>query len=272
MIYRNLLNAFYSSVKRVSKANVVVAGATAPFGDLPGQARMPPVTFVQNLLCLRGTPLRSAHCKAPAHFDVLDHHPFDIGGPLQPAVNPGDVSVPDMGKLTRLLTAARRAGTALPAGHKRLWAGELIWTSRPPDPSGVPPLRQARWLEQALFILWRERVDTVLWLQIVDDAHARTTGLGGGLYFHNGRPKPAATAFLFPFVTQRQSSGQVRAWGRAPTSGSLAIQRRRAGRWVTIKRVRVRKSATFFVPLRLAGSATLRGQVGAVTSVTWFQG
>jgi hypothetical protein len=272
VIYRNLLNAFYRSVKRVAKSNVVVAGATAPFGDVPGQPRMNPATFVQNLLCLRGARLRSAHCKTPAHFDVLDHHPFDIGGPLQPAVNPGDISVPDMGKLTRLLSAARRARTALPRGHKRLWAGELIWTSKPPDPGGVPLLRHARWLEQALFVLWRQGVNTVFWLQIADDANAQSTGLGGGLYFSNGRPKPAATAFLFPFVTQRQSSRQVRAWGRAPTTGRLSIQRRTGGHWVTVKRIGVRKSATFFVPLKLAGAAKLRARVGRVTSVTWAQG
>ena len=272
VIYRNLLNAFYSSVKRVSKANVVIAGATAPFGDRPGQARMAPVTFVQDLLCLRGVRLRSAGCRSPAHFDVLDHHPFDIGGPLQSALSPVDVSVPDMGRLTHLLSAARRARTALPRGRKRIWAGELIWISRPPDPGGVPLLRQARWLEQALFVLWREGVDTVFWLQIVDDANARTSGLGGGLYFSDGRPKPAAAAFRFPFITRRQSSSQVRAWGRAPASGTLSIQRRTRGHWVTLKRVRVRKSATFFVPLKLLGAATLRARVATVTSITWPQG
>ncbi len=273
VIYRNLLNAFFRSVKRVAKSNLVIGGGTAPFGDpSPGQARMPPVTFVQNLLCLRGRALRSGHCRAPAHFDVLDHHPFDIGGPLQRAVNPGDVSVPDMGKLTRLLSAARRARMALPRGHKRIWAGELIWTSKPPFPGGVPVLRQARWLEQALFVLWREGVDTVFWLQILDDANARTTGLSGGLYFSNGRPKPAAAAYRFPFVTQRQSSNQIRAWGHAPAAGTVSIQRRSRGRWVTVKRFHVRKSATFFVPLKQSGPATLRARVRSITSITWAQG
>jgi hypothetical protein len=50
------------------------------------------------------------------------------------------------------------------------------------------------------------------------------------------------------------------------------IQRRAGSRWVTLKRLRVRKSATFFVPLKLSGAATLRARIGTVTSITWRQG
>lgn len=264
--YRRLLNSFYTAVKRVSRTNAVVAGATAPFGDLyPGRSRMQPVTFVRSFLCLRAS-LTSDHCSARAHFDVLDHHPFDIAGPLQPAINAGDVATPDMGKLTLLLRAARRHATILPKRRKRVWATELIWESRPPAVTGQPLTRQARWLEQALFVVWRAGVDTIFWLQMVDQP-----GLGAGLYFSSGRPKPAATAFRFPFVATRQGPHLIRAWGRSPIAGTLLIQKHSAHGWVTIRRVAVRRHATFFVPIGLAGSATLRARVGSHISLTWPQ-
>jgi hypothetical protein len=272
IIYRSLLNAFYSSVKKVSKSNDVLAGATAPFGDLePGPtARIPPVTFDQDLLCLVGPSLRAGHCGAPAHFDILDHHPFDIGGPLTHARNPGDVSVPDMGKLTRLLAAARRAGTVAPRTKKQVWASELVWTSRPPDPGGVPLQTQAHYLEQGLYVLWREGVDTVLWLQIVDDKPS-SSALYGGLYFSDGRPKPAASAFRFPFVTTRRNAHTVMAWGHVPVAGSLQIQRRSGRRWLTVKRAKVRRFATFFIPVGQTGSATFRARIGSAVSLPWPQ-
>jgi hypothetical protein len=269
-IYRHLLNAFYSGIKIVSRKNVVVAGATAPFGDLnPGQPRMQPVTFVRTLLCLRGARLTSAGCKDRAHFDVLDHHPFDIGGPLKPALDAGDVATPDMGKLTRLLRAAGRGGTIAPRGRKRVWATELLWESRPPAPEGVPPQQQAHWLEQALYVLWRAGVDTIFWLQIVDDPPPH--GLAAGLYFGSGRAKPAATAFRFPFVTVRESPRLIRAWGRAPAGGTLLIQVHRGKAWITLRRMKVRWHSTFFAPVGLAHGASLRARVGPDVSLSWYQ-
>jgi hypothetical protein len=268
-LYRGLLNAFYTAVKKVSRSNLVLAGATAPFGDLvpAPEARIPPATFDQDLFCLTKA-LRSAHCGAAAHFDILDHHPFDIAGPTTHAINPGDVSTPDMGKLTRLLAAARRARTIAPAGRKQLWASELVWTSKPPDPGGVPLSTQAHYLEQSLYILWSAGVDTVLWLQIVDDAPS-STALDGGLYFTNGKPKPAATAFRFPFVTVRRNATTLMAWGHAPIAGRLRIQRRAGRRWVTVKTIRVRRFDTFFVRVPQRGVATLRAAIGSTASLPW---
>lgn len=269
-IYRGLLNAFYDGVKRVSRSNLVLAGGTAPFGDLvpAPEARIPPATFDQDLFCLSGRPLRGGRCGAPARFDILDHHPFDIAGPTTHALNPGDVSVPDMGKLTRLLAAARRAGTIAPRSAKQLWASELVWTSKPPDPGGVPLLTQAHYLEQALYLLWRQGVSTVLWLQIVDDPPS-STALDGGLYFSDGKPKPAAAAFRFPFVTARRDASTLMAWGHAPLAGELRIQKRLGRRWLTVKRMRVGRFQTFFVGVPQRGGATLRGVIGSTASLPW---
>ena len=167
---------------------------------------MPPVAFDRGLFCLRDdAALTPLSCPDPPHLDALSHHPYGIGGPLWHALNPDDAAVPDMYKIARVLHAAERAGHVLPAGPKQLWVTEISWDSSPPDPNGVPILEQAHWLEQSLYVLWRQGVDTVLWLQIVDSPPIPNYGstYQAGLYYLGGGAKPAAQAFRFPFVTRR---------------------------------------------------------------------
>ncbi len=118
IIYRGLLNAFYAAVKSVHRSNVVITGGTAPFGDQPGGQRVPPALFVREMLCLHGQKLVRERCPHPVHFDILAHHPYSVGGPFQSAINRDDVSLPDIGKLTRPLRAAERSGLVLPRGQK----------------------------------------------------------------------------------------------------------------------------------------------------------
>ena len=119
--YRRMLSAFYRGVKSVRPAALVVTAGTAPFGD-PGVGghRIMPARFVRELLCLRRSRrrLRGTSCPAPARFDVLSHHPYSVGSPRRKALNADDVSIPDLGKLTRLLRAAERHRCArCPASH-----------------------------------------------------------------------------------------------------------------------------------------------------------
>lgn len=274
-IYRRLLNAFYRAVKQVSSSNFVVTAGTAPYGDLPGGERMPPVAFDRALFCLRDNAhLTPSRCPAPPHFDALSHHPYGIRGPLWHALNPDDAAVPDVYKIARVLHAAEHAGHVRPAGAKQLWVSEISWDSSPPDPEGVPVAEQARWLEQALYVLWRQGVDTVLWLQIVDSPPIPNYGstYQAGLYYLGGAPKPAAQAYRFPFVTQRLNKGHIEAWGRAPHAGKLAIEVLRAGRWAVLRRLRVHTDQVFQAVLAIHGRAVLRAQGDPDTSLAWVQG
>jgi hypothetical protein len=175
-----------------------------------------------------------------------------------------------MYKLADALGAAERAHTALPRGLKRLWVTEISWTSNPPAKFGIPLARDARWYEQAMYVLWRQGVDTVLLLQL-QDAPPRTKGPWGGLYFFNGQPKPAATAYRFPFVTQRIDHDHVLVWGRSPGAGTLRIERFHGGHWAVVQAVPVHPRQVFLRTIGLRGAATLRGQVGGQTSLTWRQ-
>jgi hypothetical protein len=133
----------------------------------------------------------------PTAFDVLDHHPYALT-PTVPARAPGDVSVPDLWKIWRILRAAERAGHALPAQPKSLWVTEIDWRTDPPTPQLV--VDQTRYLGLAFYEFWRQGVSRVCWYGLRDPApgNERQIFPGSGLYYLNGTPKPSVNAFRFP--------------------------------------------------------------------------
>jgi hypothetical protein len=271
--YRRMLTAFHRGVRSVPGSPLVATGGTGPYGD-PGANghRIMPARFVRELLCLREVRgrLRGTSCPQPARFDVLAHHPYSVGSPRRRALNADDVSIPDIGKLTRLLRAAERTRRALPRKRHPIWVTEISYDSRPPDPDGVPAALHARYLEEAFYLLWRQGVSTITWYQVRDQlpgaSFASTSQ--SGVYFADGRPKIAQRAFRFPFVAERANRRSLRVWGRSPVAGSVRIERRTAGGWRLVRRVRVRRHGTFHV--RIAGRRpTLRARVGGERSLTW---
>ncbi len=274
-ILRSLDNAFYSGIKAIAPTATVVEAGTAPYGDPPGGQRMAPVAFYRSLFCLQGRKaLRRRPCPSGTSFDALDHHPYGVGSPTTRALNPDDVAIPDLHKITRVLSAAEHDGRALPRGRKQMWVTEYSWDSDPPDPHGVPIQTQARWLEQAMYMLWRQGADTVLWLELVDAPpipnYAST--YQAGLYYLGGKAKPAAVAFRFPFVTQRLSKKHVRVWSRLPVSGRLVVEVRAGHAWRTVVTVRAAAEAPIERTITLRGAHTLRAVIGGQTSLTWRQG
>ncbi len=148
------------------------------------------------------------------------------------AIDPDDATTADFGEVRRILRAAKRHHTLGTGGHHPLWATEIWWSTKPPDPHGVRARKQARYLEQALYLLWRQGAKVVINLQVRDPRYDRENRLQvyAGLYTHGNRPKPALRAFRFPFVTDRASKRVLRAWGKAPRGGRLAIERKVGGR------------------------------------------
>jgi hypothetical protein len=272
LLYRALLNAGYRAVKRVHADNFVISAGTAPYGDpSPGGRRLSPVPFLRGLLCLRGSALRPAPCHDPAHLDAISHHPYAIGGPNWHVPNPEDAAVPDLGRLTRVLRKAERSHRVRPAGHKPLWVTEISWDSDPPDPRGVPARIQAQWLEESLYLLWRQRVQTVTWFQVADAPPVPnfSSTVQGGVYFADGRPKPSERAFRFPFVVRRSTRRTVSVWGRAPLPGLVRIQLLRRGAWTDVLTRRARGSRVFTGRFRLSGERRLRAISGAEASLVW---
>ena len=275
--YRRMLSAFYRGVKSVRADAVVVTAGTGPFGDpQPGGRRIMPARFVREMLCLRTVRGRIANsaCPDPARFDVLSHHPYSVGSPHRRALNADDVSIPDLAKLTRLLRAAERSGRALPRKRHRLWVTEVSYDSAPPDPRGVPLATHARYLQESLYLLWRQGVDTITWFQIRDQAPEPSFGstIQSGVHFRDGRPKPALRAFRFPLVAERAGRSSLRVWGRAPVAGTVRIERRAGSGWRTVRTLRSRARATYLIRIPRRAGMTLRARVGGETSLPWRVG
>jgi hypothetical protein len=273
--YRTMLNRFYAGIKAARSGALVLAPATAPFGDLPGGERTPPVVFLRSLLCLQGGALRPTSCPPPAHFDVLSHHPIGLK-PTQAALSPLDVSTPDMYKLKRVLVKAERTGRVHPRRPKPMWATEFRCDNNPPDPGGSPPLRQARWIEQTFFLLWKQGVRVAINLPIQDAPPVKQNyayTLQSGIYFLDGEPKPSATAFRFPLVAHREGSG-VLVWGIAPGPGVVHLQKETAAGWHTIASVQSQGTPHPFVmklPISNGRRIVLRAQQRSNTSLPWVQ-
>jgi hypothetical protein len=278
-IYRRLLNSFYEGVNTGNTSAKVIAGSTGPFGDDGGEGalRVRPLEFMRKLLCLKsGKRLKKARCANEPTFDIYSHHPINVfGGPRKSAQDPDDINaVTDMSHVKRTLHAAERAHT-VPRGRHPLWATELFWETKPPDEKwGHPLLQQARWIEDAFYLLWREGVSVGILLQIVDTPVGpdKFEGLQSGLFFPNGDPKPSFTAFRFPFITdRRRGQKKVIAWAIPPASGKLAIEKKHGGDWRTVKRVQARAGKPVTTTLRFGGREKLRAEVGGERSLTWPQ-
>lgn len=276
--YRKMLNAFYAGINAVRKANVVLPGGTAPYGDpITGRfRRMRPAVFWRALLCLKGADLKPVRCRNPAHFDVAAHNPINVGAPRRKARARDDISTPDMNKLHRILGKAKRERNLRPVERKPLWATEIWWDSDPPDPDGVPEGKHARWLQESFYLLWKQRVRRVIWFQVRDAAPHPDFGFAGsfqtGLFLRGGEAKEAYRGYRFPFVGDRLTDGRVRIWGKAPTAGRVEIQRRKNGEWRTFERARAGDNHIFVEKVRLRGKELLRARDGSQQSLVWKQG
>jgi len=267
-IYRSILNADYTAIKSVNSSDVVITGGTSPYGDNPGGQRMRPALFWQNVLCLTAQ-LKPARCSNPAHFDILAHDPYSFGGPLKGSRS-NDVTLADMWRLTRLLTAADRTGRALPRIQHPVWVTEFGWNSRPPKPGGVPLGTRARWIDQAFYELWREGISNAMWYLIVDMPPAKTyVTWQTGLYYDNGRRKPDYEAFRFPFIAKPLAKGRMEVWAVPPRAGTVRVQVRKSGRWTTALSLRARPHVVIDRALVVPGRPMFRAVVGSDVSLPW---
>lgn len=280
--YRTLLNHFYAGVHEAQNGATVLAGATSPFGDsrkhqlYPSHPRMHPMVFLRTVLCLNRKLKRAKKCKHKPHLDAVSAHPLNIrNGPHYKPHSKNDSQVANFGRVRRILRAAKHAKTVRPRGHKSLWVTEAGMLSDPPNPKGAPPMKHARWVEESLYLLWKQGARVVVNLNIRDPAydphHVPSGQWTTGIVFHGGQPKPAFRSFGFPFVTHRKSGKLVKAWGKAPVRGKLKIQQKRHAHWRTRKRLRVHAGEVFTRTLRVRGRAQLRAKVKQTKSLTWRQ-
>jgi hypothetical protein len=271
--YRGLLNAFARAANAIDPSVQIITAGTAPFGDAPGGARIPPVTFWRALFCREPGTLPGRRCPT-VRFDAYAHHPYPIGPPHRTARNARDVTVPDLGKLAPLVRRAVRDGIAVPRRAKPLWITEISWDSAP-DPDGLSLTEQAAYLAGAFSILQRSGARVICWFGLRDQAQgagwARTYQSGlyaRGRTLADDAPKPALAAFSFPFTAYRVG-GVARIWGVSPIGGEVRIEAQSAAGWVVVARGPATARGVFAFRLRAGIGIRLRAVVRERVSPEW---
>jgi len=259
--YRSMVNAFAKAAHAVHPDNVVVAGLVAPFTFRrdPG-----PLRFLRAFLCMSAGKKPRPTCFARVQLDTLSVHPYTSGGPRHRAFKPDDVSLGDLPEVRTLLQAAVRAHHIVSSRPVRFWVTEFSWDSKPPDPQGVPLKLQSQWVSEAVYRAWRAGATLFTWYLLVDKA--RPSPFQSGLYFQGSSwiPKPALTAFRFPFVALRQRQ-RTFVWGRAPGGkpDTVVVEKSVKHGWKRVVSVRTNQFGIFSrtLPLRLPVSGFMRARI-----------
>jgi hypothetical protein len=209
-----LLNPAYGALKRASPGSLVAGGVTAPRASSGG---------VGPLEWLAG--MRSAG----ARLDAYAHHPY----PSSPAETPLAGGCPHcrtvtMATMERLLRAVGRSFT-----RARVWLTEYGYQTRPPDPFGVTPALQARYVgEAAMRAHALPRVDMLIQFLYKDEPDIAR--FQSGLVALSGKAKPALAAFRMPLAQVSRTGTRVTVWGQLRCgSGSrpYRLQVRTGGTW-----------------------------------------
>lgn len=278
--YRALVRAAYPAIHRADPGAQVIAGTLAPRGADPTQRNRPlrPLAFIRAFGCVdeQYKPIRTGRCRGfqPARIDGFAYHPHSIkASPSTPSARTDDANIADLRKLEDTLDGVQRArGFTTPTGaHTPLHLTEFGYQTSPPDPyDGIPVARQSRWLQEAAYIAWRDpRVRTLVQYEWQDEptksvgsGRKRYAGWQSGLFYKNGRAKPAFAGFQHPFVADVTTlAPRVRFWGqiRPGRSHHVALQRRSpAGAWVTIARLTTDTRGVFVKTMALPGRGVYR--------------
>lgn len=285
--FRKMHNAVYDAVKAVSPAITVFTAGTAPFGDDPGGKRIRPMDFWRDVMCMKPNLKPQRKCVGKAgriRFDVLSHHPIGInirGRPLPPDRVVGhkdEIVVANINRLFKLLRAAERRNQLGTPGRHELWTDELWWQTKP-HRRGVSQKKQAAFMAEALYLLWKQRVEGAVFLRLVDQK--TSSGAGNfeeyltGIFTSAGKRKASHAVIRFPFVTERRGK-KLLVWGKAPVGGSAKIQMRKGskGKFKNIAGLSAKEGEVFTTKVTgvPSGALQIRAKIGTTTSPVWRQG
>ena len=268
--YRTLVNGFAASVHSVP-GDLVVAGGVSPFGISTAVA---PLTFMRDLLCVSSGAAPRATCASTVHFDVWSVDPYTAGGPFHRTARPDDVSVAELPTMRKVLDEAVRMGhLSSITEHVGFWVTEFAWDSNPPDPGGVPLTLEGRWVAEALHQMWEAGVSLVTWYTLRDQP-LRTSAYQSGLYlagpaFARDRPKPAFTAFRFPFVAYPDGKA-VSVWGRTPpgSTATVDVEQFERSAWSVVATLHADRFGIFSAVISPRGRGLLRARLPASKEVS----
>ena len=246
-LFRALTQVGYAAVKAADPRATVLVGELAPSGRNDRGVTRPirPLLFLRTAACRDAhyRALRSGRCRGfkPIPLDALGHHPYSIfQSPFARSQYPDDAAIGDWRRLESTVDRLVRAGALKPGrrGKVRIYYTEFGYQTNPPDPfAGVSLSQQSRWLQEAAYVAWSTpRVEGLNQFRVTD---GRIRGNGplayrefqSGLYFANGKAKPAARTFPAPIVLRSSGRSRLLVWGQVRRGGRhrVVVERRLAG-------------------------------------------
>jgi hypothetical protein len=287
-IYRDLVDGAYDALDATGHGGeTILVGETAPKGlNVTGTTRsMKPGRFIRRVFCLddalaplqgssaevRGCPqgedARTRFVAAhPGLFKVSGwaHHPYELTfAPTTRPIDPDFYTVGNLPALQRLLRGVFAAyGQPLPGGGSSmpLYLTEFGYQTNPPDPVGVSPANQARYLNTSEYLTARDpSVRTMSQFLLVDDkplaGFPRSSVGAWGATFQTGllsldeKRKPAYASYRLPIHLPKpkvRRGQRLRVWGLVRPAGAGPIKvavevrtTRRGSKWRRKKRVTV---------------------------------
>jgi hypothetical protein len=259
-IYRALYQEGYAGLQAAGLKNPqVLIGETAPTGygsvNVRREGRnallhdVAPLAFLRGALCLNPHYRKAGSC-GPLTAAGYAHHAYtNAAGPFYRPPERDNVTIGVLGRLTRALDLAARAG-ALPA-RLPVFLTEFGVQSRPNRFLGVPVGKQAEWDAIAERMAWSNpRVAAFSQYLLRDDpiggapgasVHGGTIGFQTGLEYLNGKPKPLYFGWPVQLTVSRRGHG-FSLWGlvrpaSAGTQVTVLVQVGHARRYRTLKTV-----------------------------------
>lgn len=250
-IYRRIADSTYAALQATGHGgDTIMIGATAPKGsDDRGISRpMNPRLFIRELYCvdannqayrgtaarIRGCPTRDPITRFPAAHPVLfratgfSHHPYELTFAPSTRPDPRFFTIANLGALSHTLRYAwLRYRQPVARRGVPLYLTEYGYQTSPPDRIGVSLSKQASYLNQAEYLVWRNRnVRSLTQYLLYDNGEPISRTFQTGLLFADGRAKPAYQAYKLPIWLPRRhvarGGSTLRVWGlvRAAANGT----------------------------------------------------
>jgi hypothetical protein len=256
-LYRKLFLAAWQGLRATGNGtDTLLMGETAPRGT--GKV-VAPLAFLRQALCLSASYRKSPKCSnLPA--DGYAHHSYSTRqGPFFKPGNPDDVTMGVIGRLTRALDLAARAGAI--RSNMGIYLDEFGVQSYPDKLLGVPLRQQPEYYAISEKLAYdNPRVKSFSQYLLRDDlksskgagggilAQSAFPGFESGLELAGGKRKPAYDGYRLPLVVTKGRSG-VSLWGRvrpATAATSVLLQvRDGSGAWRKLATANTNAIGTF---------------------------
>jgi hypothetical protein len=286
-IYRRLYLAGHSGLSGSGHASdTILLGELMPRGGR-SKRKIRPLDFLREMVCLdrnfhqyRGAAAKRRGCGKVGRIPTsgLAYHPYTLSGGPRTRELPGDASMGQLSRVTRMTNALARRGK-LPR-RLPLWITEFGFQTRPPDPIfGVKLKRAAAFMDISEWIAFRNRRVASYSQYTLVDAPPKSGGRPflrwstwqAGLRFADGRKKPRVYgAFQLPFLVRSLGPDAVELFGGGrggPGASARVVAKVRGGRYRSVANVPVNEAGYFRRIIRLKGAyrQTFRVTLGGLT-------